>query len=337
MIGRPRATKPRAVIVAMRRPDRPNYSVHNREDIFAMARTNLEDRRRLKATIEKRLSPRDNPFPEGRPGMLDDLVFLPANLSRLVIDPYREACRIDTEIGDMKLIQPFFVTGFDDAPDDVRRSVAQGLIAAEAGYLGIKPIGDGVRWLQLVMPGQIAPSAEADALVFSMGHTFQAPQAERLHGNQALGLAVSSPSALEEAIPYALENGFDMLLLDGTGRLGSPWAELAGAPDLTVLRDAIRILRRLNQEEEIDLVYFGGVRSGTDAAKVIALGCKATVLGVPAALAVGGELTDSQDLRFSADRNAEERADALANIVKASLRRGLDDGALYRQDQSAQP
>ena len=37
-----------------------------------------------------------------------------------------------------------------------------------------------------------------------------------------------------------------------------------------------------------------------------------------APLAVGGERTDSQDLRFSADRNAEERADALANIVKAS-------------------
>ena len=295
-----------------------DYSVHNREDIFAMARTNPKDQTRLKATIEKRLTPRNNPFPEGRPGMLDDLVFLPANLSRLVIDPYREACRIDTEIGDMKLMQPFFVTGFDDSPDDVRRGVAQGLIAAEAGYLGIKPIGDGVRWLQLVMPDQIAPSADADALIFSLGHAFQAPVAKRQRDDQALGLAVSSPSVLEEAIPYALEHGFDMLLLDGTGRLGSPWAELAGAPDLTILRDAIRILRRLNQEEEVDLVYFGGVRSGTDAAKVIGLGCKATVLGVPAALAVGGEMTDSQDLRFTADRSAEERADALANIVKAS-------------------
>ena len=30
---------------------------------------------------------------------LDDLVFLPANLSRLVIDPYRDACNVGTEIG----------------------------------------------------------------------------------------------------------------------------------------------------------------------------------------------------------------------------------------------
>ena len=30
---------------------------------------------------------------------LDDLVFLPANLSRLVIDPYRDACRVATALG----------------------------------------------------------------------------------------------------------------------------------------------------------------------------------------------------------------------------------------------
>ena len=295
-----------------------DYSVHSREDIFAMARVEPGDHVRLKAMLEKRLSPRDNPFPQGRPATLDDLVFLPANLSRLVIDPYREACHIGTEIGAMELAQPFFVTGFDDAPDDVRRGVARGLIEAGAGYLGVKPIGDGARWLQLVVPGQIAPSADADALIFSLGHSFEAPKSARLHDNQALGLAVSSPAALEQAIPHGLEHGFDMLLLDGTGRLGTPWAELAGAPDLTMLRDAIRILRRLDREEEIDLVYFGGIRSGTDAAKVIAFGCKAVVLGVPAALAAGGQIGEGPSLRFAPDHSTEERGAAIANIVKAS-------------------
>jgi len=295
-----------------------DYSVHSREDIFAMARVEPGDHVQLKAMLKKRLSPRDNPFPQGRPATLDDLVFLPANLSRLVIDPYREACHIGTEIGAMELSQPFFVTGFDDAPDDVRRGVARGLIEAEAGYLGVKPIGDGARWLQLVVPGQIAPSADADALIFSLGHSFEAPKAVRRHDNQALGLAVSSPAALEQAIPHGLEHGFDMLLLDGTGRLGTPWAELAGAPDLTMLRDAIRILRRLDREEEIDLVYFGGIRSGTDAAKVIAFGFKAVVLGVPAALAAGGVIGEGPSLRFAPDHSTEERAAAIANIIKAS-------------------
>ena len=87
-----------------------DYAVQNREDIFAMARTNPNDRVKLKQMLEKRLIPRANPFPEDCPATLDDLVFLPANLSRLVIDPYREACKISTAIGGMELAQPFFVT-----------------------------------------------------------------------------------------------------------------------------------------------------------------------------------------------------------------------------------
>ncbi len=295
-----------------------DYSVHNREDIFAMARTEPNDLARLREILERRLPPRANPFPQDRPAGLDDLVFLPANLSRLVIDPYREACKISAEIGGMELAQPFFVTGFDDAPEEVRRGVARGLIEAGCGYIGLRPLDDAMRWLQLVVPGQIEPSAEADALVYSLGHRFREPAARRLHGNQVLGLAVSSPAALEAAIPYALEHGFEMLLLDATGGLGTPWAELAGAPELAIVRDAIRILRRLGREEEIDLVYFGGIRSGTDAAKVIALGCVAAVLGVPVALAAGAEITERRGLHFAPDHAEEERARAVVNILKAS-------------------
>ncbi|MFQ5957956.1 MAG: FAD-dependent oxidoreductase, partial [Alphaproteobacteria bacterium] len=296
-----------------------DYSVRHREDIFAMARTEPGDHRSHRFMLEKRLRPRDNPFPEGRPAALDDLVFLPANLSRLVIDPYREACKISTDIGGrMELAQPFFVAGFDDAPDDVRRGVARGLAASGCGYIGRDAIGDGVPWLQLVLPDLGAASPHADALIHATGHRFAAPSAKRLRDDQVLGLAVSSTAALEEAIPYALDAGFDMLLLDGSGGLGAPWAELSGAPDPTILRDAIRILRRLGREEEIDLVYFGGIRSGTDAAKVIGLGCIAAVLGVTVALAAGGEIGEGHDMRFAPDHGEDERARAVVNILKAS-------------------
>ena len=78
------------------------------------------------------------------------------------------------------------------------------------------------------------------------------------------------------------------------------------------------ILRRLDREEEIDLVYFGGVRSGTDAAKVIALGAVAIVLGVAAGLAAGGAITGTRELAFSADRSDEDRTAGTANIIKAT-------------------
>jgi NADPH-dependent glutamate synthase beta subunit-like oxidoreductase len=296
-----------------------DYAVRHREDIFTMARTNPLDYNKHRMTLKSRLASRSNPFPDERAATLDDLAFLPANLSRLVIDPYREACSTNTELGDgkMELDSPFVVTGFDDAEDDVRRAVANGLAEMKCGYLGVRPIGDDVSWLQLVMPDQIAPSADADALIYAVGHHFQSVDAKRLKPGQVLGLSVSAPEALELAIPYALDNDFDVLLLDATGAIGAPWSELKGEPDLTMLRDAVRILRKHDREEEIDLVYFGGARSGTDAAKIIGLGAKAIVYSVIVGLAAGGQITESHEMAFSGDRTSEERADGVAAILKA--------------------
>ena len=58
----------------------------------------------------------------GAPAILSDF-------SRLVIDPYREACKTSTDIGQgrIELETPFLVTGFDEAPSEVRDGVAAGL------------------------------------------------------------------------------------------------------------------------------------------------------------------------------------------------------------------
>ena len=295
-----------------------DYSVGHREDIFSMAHTNPADHAKLRAMLAKRLQARENPFPAGRPASLDDLTFLPANLSRLVIDPYREACEIGRRLaGKLELSQPFMVTGFDDAPREVRADVAKGLAESNCVYLGFEPIGGEVAWMQLVAPGGAAPSAEAVAHIHLLGHAFAPLVSSCVGGDQLMGVAVSSPAILEQAIPHALDAGFDVMLLDGSGNLGAAWPELAGAPDLTILRDAIRILRRLGREEEIDLIYFGGARSGTDAAKIIALGCVAVVYGVPVGLAVGGEIGGNRGLRFANAEPDADRGAAVVNLLKA--------------------
>ena len=295
-----------------------DYSVTHREDIFSMARTNPIDLRKHRAMLERRLQRRENPFPEGRAATLDDLVFLPANLSRLVIDPYREACRVDLDLADkMSLAQPFFVTGFDEAPDEVRAAVAAGLAESQCGLLGRRPMGPEVPWLQLVTADD-SPDPAAAALLFAFGA--KATAVHRLHDDQLLGFVVSKPEDLAQAIPQALEEHHDVLLLDGSGGLnktgGSAWPELAGNPELGMIRDAIAILRGLGREEEIDLIYFGGLRSGTDAAKVIAMGCVAQVFGVAVGLAAGGEITEA-GLAFASNYNDEDRRLAVVNLLKA--------------------
>ncbi|NCF82700.1 MAG: hypothetical protein GWP74_13930, partial [Proteobacteria bacterium] len=236
--------------------------MRHREDLFSMARTNTVDQAKHKAMLDRRLQLRENPFPEGRAPSLDDLVFLPANLSRLVIDPYREACKISTDLaGKLDLAVPYIATGFDSAPEEIRRAVAKGLTALDCSYMGRRPVDDSVPWLQLLIAGESAPSAHAAALVHVQKSEFHPPSDERLHDGQLLGIAVSSSAILEQCIVHGLEHGFDMILLDATSGIEGSWPELAEPPSPRILRDAIAILRRLDREEEIDLVYFGGVRS----------------------------------------------------------------------------
>ena len=292
-----------------------DYSVGHREDLFSMARTNPKDQAKLKVMFDKRMRQRPDPFPDGRDATLDDITFLPANLSRLVIDPYREACKVSTDIGGrLDLELPFFGAGFDAQASAVKDGIADGLRRAACGYIGTSSVGDGVPWLQLIGSGAVADPTAA-ALVYVQGERFE-PVDLAAASAKPRGMSVHANAVLEDAIVYGLDSGFDFLLLCGNGSPLELWSELATPPDLSLLREAIVILRKLKQEEAIDLIWYGGARSGTDAAKLIAMGCKAVVYGMPLALAAGGSITQ-EGLEFASDYSIEERGEAVANILKA--------------------
>ena len=162
----------------------------------------------------------------GRGG--DDLVFLPANLSRLVIDPYREACKIGWRLGErLALDIPFFVAGFDEASEELKVAVDRGAAAAGVAYLGATRPGENAPWLQLCEPGRDAPSDDAAGVVYRVGERWHPMPTERARDGQILGLLLGSRSGLEDAIVYALERGFDLLVLDGTSALDTPPASLS--------------------------------------------------------------------------------------------------------------
>ena len=314
-----------------------NFTRRDRRAIREMAAVEAHDTLTQKRLLDSLLVPRDNPFPESRPSSLDDMVFLSAALTRLVIDPYREACTTRTaisrwmEIGQrpeeipcLTLAEPFLVTGFDDAPMMVRKGLAAGLAARGCGYVGRRPLvredektsGEKtVRWLQLIDEGDV-PDAAADGLIFCGDGNLAQKAIARYRDDQLLGITVSART-LSTALAFALESQLDFLVLDGTAGIEKPWTELNGAPDLTLWRDTIALLRQMGKEEEIALISFGGMRSGTDVAKALAINCHAALFSVATALAMGGTIEDGR-MVFADDAQADQIATAVENWIQAT-------------------
>jgi NADPH-dependent glutamate synthase beta subunit-like oxidoreductase len=292
-----------------------DYTVGSRESIFAMARINPNDLDKQISILEKRLENRDNPFSDEHAATLDDLVFLPANLSRLVIDPYREGCVTATRFGAIQSLGldiPFTVTGLDDAPAEIRESVAKSIAAHGAAYIGAAPLGADAKWIQVA--GSEADPA-ADAIVVDAEQAIAAGGVSRAKAQQPAGLLAGSAN-VEAAVDFALAQNLDFILLDPTGGLPGLAGELAGAPDISILHRAVARLRELDREEEVDLVYFGGLRTGTDAAKVLALGTIAVTVGAAMALALGADISSGNAV-YNANLDAAERDERSYNLLQA--------------------
>jgi glutamate synthase (NADPH) large chain len=313
-----------------------NFARRDRRSIRAMSRLDPGDGRTQQQVLGDLLVPRDNPFPADRPETLDDVVFLSAALTRLVIDPYREICSTRTRIcrwsgigrkpkgiPALHLQHPFLFTGFDSAPKPLRRALAHGLRETGCGYMGRRPLPDvsghppeqRIPWLQLLGTGDL-PDARADGLIHMPGNTFRGIALERQFPEQLMGLS-ARVDQLPLVIPYALDHKLDLLVLDGTSGIQKEGVEKKGHPDLTVLRDALALLRKLNREEEIALLYFGGMRTGTDVAKILALNCSAAVFSTAMGFALGGK-NENDGMQFNASLTGEHLQTAAINWIKAT-------------------
>jgi glutamate synthase domain-containing protein 2 len=99
------------------------------------------------------------------------------------------------------------------------------------------------------------------------------------------------PGRVDEDVKIAAEAGADIISVDGmeggTGAAPEVVIEHTGVPTLASLVQAVNGLKEIGLKDEVDLIITGGIRSGADVAKAMAMGADAAYIGTGAMIAMG--------------------------------------------------
>ena len=92
-------------------------------------------------------------------------------------------------------------------------------------------------------------------------------------------------------VKLAVHAGADVIVVDGmqggTAATQTVFIENVGIPTLAALRQAVEALDDLNMRGTVQLIISGGIRSGADVAKALAMGADAVAIGQGVLIALG--------------------------------------------------
>lgn len=285
----------------------------------------------------------------------DDLIFMSACMSRMVVEPHLEDCTTKTVLGSRFAKEPLEIeTPVIIAPmswgalsKEAKIALAKGAALAgtaaatgEGGMMEEERAAAKYLFYQCT-PGRYGFSPRdllrADAIDIAIsqgakpgvgGHLMGSKITEEIATQRGLplGIDLRSPSRhpdfvgaddlvlkvlefreatgwrkpislkvgagrLIDDVQIMAKVGVDMVQIDGleggTGAAPEVALEHIGIPTVAALVQAVAGLRECGAIDEVDIIIMGGIRSGADAAKALAMGAKAVAIGTAALIAMG--------------------------------------------------
>jgi methylamine---glutamate N-methyltransferase subunit C len=130
-------------------------------------------------------------------------------------------------------------------------------------------------------------------------------------------------------VQLAVKAGADVIVLDGmqggTAATQDVFIEHVGIPTLPAVVQAVKALEELGMHRKVQLIVSGGIRTGADVAKALALGADAVSIGTAALVALG-----DNDPKFAAEY------EALGTVAGAydDWHEGQDPAGITTQDEA---
>ncbi|WP_420604538.1 FMN-binding glutamate synthase family protein [Methylobacterium sp.] len=209
-----------------------------------------------------------------------------------------------------KLVYQYLPSRYGMNPDDLRRAdaieivIGQGAKPGGGGMLLGQKINERVAGMRCLPPGIDQRSAcrhpdwtGPDDLEIKIEEL-----REITGGEKPIYVKVGASRPYYDTA-LAAKSGADVVVLDGmqggTAATQDVFIEHVGIPILAAIRPAVQALQELGLHRKVQLIVSGGIRSGADVAKALALGADAVAIGTGALIALG-----DNDPRWEAEYQA---------------------------------
>ncbi|ADC65811.1 ferredoxin-dependent glutamate synthase [Ferroglobus placidus DSM 10642] len=176
--------------------------------------------------------------------------------------------------------------------DGIEIKIGQGAKAGMGGHLLGEKVTEEIAMIRGIPPGTdaLSPARHMDII----GPEDLAMKIEQLREitDWRIPIAVKySAGRVADDVKIAAKAGADIIVVDGmqggTGATPDVVANHAGIPTIAAIVQADQALREIGLRDKVSLVAAGGIRTGADVAKALALGADAVQIGTGALIALG--------------------------------------------------